>query len=132
MKNKLLLLVFLVLCTTSVKIYGQAADTSQVVLDPEKKAEFSGGVNAWIKFLEKNLDRDLMYKKSAPRGAYKVLGSFLVDTIGQVVDIKIELDPGYGAADEFIRVLKLSSKKWIPAYDKGKAVLFRHRQSLTL
>lgn len=132
MKNKLLLLVLLTVCMTGIKLYGQETDSLPSVLNPEKKAEFTGGLNGWVKFLEKNLDRDLMYRKSAPRGAYKVNGSFLVDTLGQVSDIRIEKDPGYGAAAEFIRVIKLSSKKWIPAYDNGKAVPFRHKQSLTL
>jgi protein TonB len=132
MKNKLLFLILLLLCITNIKIYGQATDSLPSVLNPEKKAEFIGGMNGWTKFLFTNVERDLLARKGAPRGSYKVIGNFLIDTLGQVSDIRIETDPGYDTAAEFTRLLTLSSKKWIPAYDHGKAVLFRNKQSLTL
>ena|ERR1700752_791259 len=133
MKTKLSFLLFFILFGCSVKMYAQAnTDSLPSILNPEKKAEFKGGINGWIRFLESNLDRDLLSRSSAPSGAYKVLGNFLVDSTGAVSDIRIEVDPGYGAAEEFKRVLKLSSKKWIPAYNEGKAVPYRHKQALTL
>ncbi|MEO7530993.1 MAG: hypothetical protein ABIS69_06265 [Sediminibacterium sp.] len=131
MKNKLLLLTFLLLMTIA-NSYGQELDSLPSVLNPEKKAAFTNGMNGWIKFLESSLDHGLLYKMQAPRGSYRVLGNFLIDTLGNVSDIRIEKDPGYGAATEFKRVIKLSSGKWVPAYDNGKAVPFRQKQSLTL
>jgi protein TonB len=130
MKNKLLFSFLFVLA--SFISYGQTTDSLPSVLNPEKKAAFTDGMNGWIKFLERNLDRDLMFRVHAPKGAYRVTGNFLVDTLGHVSDIRIETDPGYGTAAEFKRVIKLSSGRWIPAYDKGKAVPFRHQQSITL
>jgi hypothetical protein len=133
MRNTLCLFLLIGLCTISVAGYSQAAqDSLPSVLNPEKKAEFKGGVGGWIKFLESNLNRDLLERQSAPTGSYRVTGNFLVDAAGNVSDIRIQADPGYGTAAEYIRVLKLSSGKWIPATDKGITVPFRHVQSLTL
>ena len=124
---------FLLMLMGTNLIFAQSAgDSLPSVLNPEKRAEFKGGINGWISFLETNLNRDLLSSTGAPSGSYRVLGNFLVDSLGKVSDIRIEVDPGYGAAEEFIRVLKLSSKKWIPAVDHGKAVPYRHKQSLTL
>ncbi len=132
MKNKLLLLLLLTVCMTGAKIYGQATDSLPSILNPEKKAEFSGGPSAWIKFLIRSVNHDLMPEAHAPHGSYKIIGNFLIDTLGKVTDIRIETDPGYGAANEFKRVINLTSGKWIPAYDNGKAVPYRYKQSITL
>lgn len=130
MKNKLIFSFVFVFA--AIFSYGQTTDSLPSVLKPEKTAEFKGGLSGWSRFLEKNLDPDLLRKNGAPAGRYMVIGNFLVDSLGKVSDIRIVKDPGYGAADEFIRILKLSSKNWIPAQDQGKPVPYRHMQSLTL
>lgn len=107
-------------------------DSLPSVLHPEKKAEFKGGANGWVSFLQSKINPSLLSAAGAPVGAYRTLANFLIDSLGQVSDIRIEVNPGYGAADELIRILKLSSKKWIPAYDQGKPVAYRNKQSLTL
>ncbi len=106
----------------------QTPDSSGV---PEKVPVFKTGVAGWIRFLELNLERDLLAKNNAPLGKYTVISSFIVETDGSVSDIQIESDRGYGTADEVKRVLLLSSKQWVPAYDKGQPVPYRHRQSIT-
>jgi protein TonB len=130
MKNKNFLSIVLIILLMGFTAYAQ--DSLHTVAAPEKPAEFKGGLNGWAGFLQKNLDRDLLQRNNAPAGSYKAIADFLVDSTGQVSDIKIEVNPGYGVSDEFIRMLKLSSKKWIPAIDKGKNVSSRHKQSLTL
>lgn len=132
MKKKLSALMLPILLLLGSIAYGQATDSLPSVLNPEKKAEFKGGINGWLRFLETSLDRDMIYRSGAPNGSYRVLGNFLVDTLGKVSDIRIEVDPGFGAAEEYKRVLNLSSKKWTPAYDNGRPVPFRHKQSITL
>jgi hypothetical protein len=133
MKHRSFLFLLIALCSVSAAGYSQSSrDSLPSVLNPEKRAEFKGGINGWNKFLESNLDRNLLERKGAPSGSYRVSGNFLVDAAGNIADIRVETDPGYGAAEEFIRVMKRSSGKWIPATDKGVAVPFRHRQALTL
>lgn len=127
MRNKLFVLVacFFAVCTVQ-------AQTDSAAGRPDQVPAFKGGLNAWTLFLQSNLDHGLMGKNNAPEGRYTTLASFIVDSVGGVRDIIIERDPGYGAADEMIRMLKKSSKKWIPAMKNGVAVSYRHRQSLTL
>jgi len=132
MKNKLLLFFIAAMLITGIKTYAQdTKDPLVTVVNPEKQPEFKGGLNAWTKFMETNLDGDLLIRQSAPHGRYTVIGDFLVDSVGAIRDIIIIRDPGYGMAAEFTRILKLSSKNWLPALDKGKPVPYRHKQSLT-
>jgi protein TonB len=51
----------------------------------------------------------------------KVIVSFVIDTDGSLVDIKVIKDLGYGTGKEAIRVLKLCPK-WTPAVHNGKPV----------
>lgn len=126
MKNKICFLFSLLLFSFSIN-----AQTDST-FKPEKLPKFKGGMDAWIRFVEANIDRDLMVKNGAPSGQYQVIASFIVHEDGSVSDIKIEKDPGYGAAKELERFLYRSNKKWEPAIDKGKVIAYRHKQSLTL
>jgi protein TonB len=129
MKNRTRLLFLLAMLLAGFTGFSQ--DSSSIVTNPERKIEFKGGMNGWVSFLEKNMNRDLPAKEGAPVGRYQVWVSFLIDTVGRVSDIVLEKDPGYGAGKEVKRIVRLSDKKWTPAYDKGKPVLYRHTQSIT-
>jgi len=130
MKNILCIFLFV---NISVCSYSQqSTDSLPSVLNPEKKAEFKGGTNSWLRFLENNLNRSLLSSNGAPSGSYRTIANFLIDAEGKVSDIRIEVNPGYGAAEEVIRILKLTSKQWVPASDQGKPVPYRHKQSVTL
>ncbi len=92
-------------------------------------AEFPGGVYSWIRYLERSLDGDLPKRKGAPIGKYAVIVRFLVDKEGNLSDVKAETDPGYGTAEEAVRVLK-NGPKWVPAKQNGVNVPFIHRQAI--
>lgn len=93
-------------------------------------AEFPGGVTAWQKYLERNLNRDLPVDQGAPSGKYTVTVSFIVDKTGRISDVKAENNPGFGTADEAIRVIK-KGPNWKPAVQNGKNVIYRHKQNIT-
>ena len=93
-------------------------------------AEFPGGVSAWQKYLERNLNRDLPVDQGAPSGKYTVTVSFIVDKTGNISDVKAENNPGFGTAEEAVRVIK-KGPKWKPAIQNGKNVIYRHKQSIT-
>ena len=44
--------------------------------------------------------------------------------------MEAENDPGYGTAEEAVRVMKLSPN-WIPAKQNGKPVLYKNKQTIT-
>ena len=82
-------------------------DAERVFIDVQIKPEFPGGISGWIKYLERNINRDLPYKNGAPPGRYTVSLSFIVAKDGTISDIKAESDPGYGSKEEAIRLLQM-------------------------
>ena len=84
-------------------------------------AEFPGGLPAWSKYLERNLNRDLPKGKGAAPGKYTVNVSFKVDKNGGIYDVKAENDPGYGTKEEAERVIK-AGPSWKPAVQNGRNV----------
>jgi protein TonB len=101
--------------------------TFYVVQNP---AEFPGGLPAWSKYLERNLNRDLPINNGAPAGKYTVVVSFTVDKNGVISDVLAENNPGYGTDLEAIRVIK-KGPSWKPAVQNGRNVIYRHKQSIT-
>lgn len=93
-------------------------------------AEFPGGLPAWTKYLERNLNSDIPVDNGAPPGKYTVIVSFIVSKTGDISDVSAENDPGYGTKGEAIRVIQ-KGPKWKPAVQNGRNVIYRHKQSIT-
>lgn len=123
--------------------YGEKGKNGVVEIDTKKETggkasidsvqippKFPGGVDAWNKYLQRQLKADIVTTKGGPPGTYKVVVSFTVDTEGNLSDIKAENDPGYGTAEEAARVIK-RGPKWIPAVQNGKNVTARTTQTIT-
>lgn len=101
--------------------------TFYIVQNP---AEFPGGLPAWTKYLERNLNRDLPINNGAPAGRYTVVVSFTVDKNGVISDVIAENNPGYGTDLEAVRVIQ-KGPSWKPAVQNGRNVIYRHKQSIT-
>lgn len=108
----------------------QEEDYDKVFTVVQIPAEFPGGIPAWSKYLERNLNRDLPVENGAPPGKYTVIVSFIVDKNGGISEVKAENDPGYGTKDEAVRVIK-RGPNWKPAIQNGRQVIYRHKQSIT-
>lgn len=93
-------------------------------------AEFPGGLPAWTKYLERNLNRDVPNDNGAPPGKYTVVVSFIVSKTGTISDVTAENDPGYGTKAEAIKVIQ-KGPAWKPAVQNGRNVIYRHKQSIT-
>ena len=94
------------------------------------ESEFPGGHEAWKKYLEKNLNTETATGNGAPPGKYTVVLAFKVDKQGNVSDITIEKDPGFGTAEEAKRVIK-KGPTWKPANQNGRLVSSIKRQAIT-
>lgn len=94
------------------------------------EAQFPGGQDAWKKFLERNLNSQVPADNGAPSGNYTVTVSFLVDKNGNISQVKALNDPGYGCADEAVRVIK-KGPNWISAIQNGRNVIYRQKQNIT-
>ena len=79
--------------------------------------------------MERTLNRDLPVENGAPAGRYAVTVSFVVSRDGSISDVKAENDPGYGTAEEAVRIIK-KGPKWTPAELNGYKVNYRHRQAM--
>lgn len=105
-------------------------DEDALMATVQIEAQFPGGLGAWKKFLERNLNSDVPGENGAPAANYTVIVSFVVDRFGNISDVKAENDPGYGTKPEAIKAI-LKSPKWIPALQNGRNVVYRQRQSIT-
>ena len=83
----------------------------------EVKPEYPGGIEEFYKLIASNYR--LPDSKEFKEGTVYV--TFVVEKNGKLSDIRVVKDPGFGTAEEAIRVLKLS-KRWIPAEQKGVKV----------
>lgn len=101
-----------------------------IFTQPQVPAAFPGGKEAWMKYLIKNLNRDVPVKNGAPPGKYTVKLSFIVDANGSISDIKAENDPGYGTVAEAIRLIK-NGPSWVAAKQNEKNVTSLVKQSIT-
>jgi len=93
-------------------------------------AQFPGGPEAWTKYLQRNLRAEVPTDNGAAPGNYTVVVSFLVDKEGNISEVKAENDPGFGTADEAVRVIQ-RGPKWKPAVQNGRNVIYRQKQSVT-
>lgn len=105
-------------------------DYDKEFISVQKEASFPGGMPAWIRFLQTNLNGDVPVSNGAPEGMYTVIISFLVDKEGKISEVRAVNDPGYGVAEEAIRVIK-KSKVWIPAESNNHKVIYRQSQKIT-
>jgi periplasmic protein TonB len=94
------------------------------------EASFVGGAAAWKKYLERNLNSELPANNGAATGKYSVVVSFVVDKTGRLSDIKAENNPGFGTAEEAIRIIQ-KSPNWNPANQNGRTVAYRAKQVIT-
>jgi len=99
---------------------------------PHERAqpEFPGGLQAWSKYLARNLNSDIVSQRKAPSGKYTVMLSFMVSEEGEISNVRALTDPGYGTAEEAIRVI-VKGPRWLPAVKDGKRIAMESKQSIT-
>ena len=82
-----------------------------------------GGAAAWSRFLQKNLWFPAVAQEQGKSG--KVLMSFVIEKDGQLSNIKVEREAGYGFDEEATRVLKLA-RAWKPGMQNGQPVCVKY------
>lgn len=94
-----------------------------------KLPQFPGGEEALAKYLDQNINHKLPQERGGPEGKYTVVLSFLVEEDGTVSNVQARTNPGYGTAEEAIRVIK-NGPNWIPAERNGKKGNYINRLSI--
>jgi len=132
----LIVTLITVLFALSAKAQGQTPalpsfteqETPGWVVETDIKPEFPGGVNAFYGFINKRYRLPKVKDSMTAR----VYVSFVVEKDGSMSNYHILNDPGYGMADELIRVLKTIKEKWSPGVIDGKPVRASYNLPLTL
>jgi len=95
-----------------------------IVLNPDKEAEFPGGVSAWMRFLQKNLR---VPEDEAESKMIRVVVKFVVNEDGSLSDLEIINSGGSVFDNEVLRVMK-KSPKWLAGSNQGRKVKVYHSQ----
>ncbi|QHT69055.1 TonB family protein [Rhodocytophaga rosea] len=85
--------------------------------------EYTGGWAEFYDLVGKNLKFPSQARKAKVNG--KVFVQFVINESGELEDIQILKGLGYGCDEEVIRVIKLSSGKWIPGKLNNKSAKAR-------
>jgi protein TonB len=108
-------------------------DYDKLFTSVQIESEFPGGPGGWVKYLERNLNREVPTDNGAPAGRYTVEISFTVDKEGNISDVDGKMANGgeaYGTIDEAIKVIK-KGPKWKPGVQNGIQVKSRKKQRVT-
>lgn len=97
---------------TSIDSAGKEVKYSKV----EERPEYPGGMQALYRYIASTYRYPRQAAQQAVSGA--VILNFVIDTLGNPVDIKILQDIGLGTGEEGMRVLQ-SSAKWVPGKWRG-------------
>lgn len=97
---------------TSIDSAGKEVPYSKV----EERPEYPGGMQDLYRFIGMNYRYPRQAVQQSVVGA--VILSFIVDAVGELVDIKVSQDIGFGTGEEGVRVLR-SSPKWVPGKLRG-------------
>ena len=97
----------------------ETEEKNQVFITVEQNPEFAGGMNALLKFLQKNLRYPTPAVNANVMG--KVYMQFVVGQDGNISKVDILKGIGFGCDEEAQRVVKLMPK-WSPGRQSGRAV----------
>eukprot|EP00759_Apiculatamorpha_spiralis_P001319 PhF_6_TR10472/c0_g1_i1/m.16553/K03832/tonB; periplasmic protein TonB len=93
----------------------------------EKYPEFPGGMEAWAKFIQKNLRYPYMAQENGIQG--KVYLSFVIEKDGSITDVKVVKGIGGGCDEEAVRVIK-KSPKWSAGIQNESKVRVRYNMPI--
>lgn len=98
----------------------QTATDDVVVAEAEKAPEFEGGLQALMSFLIENVKYPDDAKDANVQG--RVIVSFTITKNGEVKDLTVNKSINPSLDAEALRVVQLTSGKWIPGEIKGEKV----------
>lgn len=116
---------------TEIKIIeSKKPEADKIFSIVEIEAAYPGGMDAWRKYLERNLNAEVPIFSKAPAGVYTVVIQFIVNLDGSVSDTRALTNHGYGMEEEAIRAI-VKGGKWLPAIQNGRQVKAYKKQPVT-
>ncbi|WP_338792439.1 TonB family protein [Bernardetia sp. MNP-M8] len=107
---------------TAIEAPRQEEEVEQVFTIVEQSAVYPGGMDAFYKYVSKELNYPKQAKRMGIQG--RVFVQFVVDKTGKLTDVKTVKGIGGGCDEEAERVLR-ESVRWAPAKQRGKTVKVR-------
>ncbi|AFM05394.1 TonB family protein [Bernardetia litoralis DSM 6794] len=107
---------------TAIEAPRQEEAVEQVFTIVEQSAVYPGGMDAFYKYVGKELKYPKQAKRMGIQG--RVFVQFVVDKTGKLTDVKTVKGIGGGCDEEAERVLR-ESVRWAPAKQRGKTVKVR-------
>ncbi len=96
----------------------------------EQKPEYlKGDSDAWVRYLNRNLNKHVAAENNAPTGKYLVTVQFRINRNGEITDVIPIENPGYGTFEELKRVI-MKSSKWNPGIKNNRVENFYWKQSV--
>ncbi|MFM9907980.1 MAG: hypothetical protein ACKVOW_01455 [Chitinophagaceae bacterium] len=128
MQAYMILIAICIFASSSVCSQGQ--NNNRKIIENKKEAkvftkvESESGTNwaEWKKYLEKNSLLTDSEIATIPNGIYQALINFVIDIHGNIVQLKLLNDPGYGLGKRAIQLLKNYTGEWYPASQCGRFV----------
>jgi len=108
---------------------GSGVNTTEIndVNGVDEYPEFTGGMKAFTKYMERNLRYPSQAQEEGVKG--KVFVSFVVERDGSITDVKVLRGIGYGCDEEAMKVIK-KSPLWKPGKNKGIPVRVRYNMPI--
>ena len=94
--------------------------------------QFKGGINGWLRYLEKNLNGMAPINAGMPSGQYKVILTFNINKKGYTSDVtaRSASTPCKTCEEEAARLI-INCRDWQPAIFQNEPIDFRHWQAIT-
>ncbi|MGQ0739780.1 MAG: energy transducer TonB [Bacteroidota bacterium] len=93
------------------------------------ESAYPGGLEAYRKFLERNINGQIAEERGARAGRYTAVVQFIIDTTGNIFDVIPLTNHGYGMEDELVGLFRKT--KWKPTIIDGRPVKVAGIQSVT-
>lgn len=127
MKQTVLVLLVLCLNSASTTLFAQLSDrdSSEIIfVNPNKDPQYPGGPEEMLKFLQNELNLSKIPSDSI--SGSRVILEFLVDTVGELYEIKVLKSAGRQVDTEVIRVFE-KMPLWVPGENNRKKISVRMR-----
>ncbi|MFN0254253.1 energy transducer TonB [Pedobacter ureilyticus] len=107
---------------------GTGSNEVQNLASVDVYPEFPGGMDAWAKYIQKNLRYPSMASENGVQG--KVFLSFVVEKDGMITDVKVTRGIGFGCDEEAMRVIK-KSPRWKAGMQNNLPVRVRYNMPIS-
>lgn len=128
--------VLLAFCLMAIESYAQQKPVTKPKANPKPvikevkndniftkvEVDANTDLQKWQQHLKKATQLPDSILQKIPAGEYTAMVQFIVDKYGNMTEIKLESDPGYGLGKIALHVIRSYKGEWRPANQCGRSV----------